>query len=82
MGTPPLTVANDLDIAWPRLAVGPLEADPPSQIDADAELPLAVAIQRLSAVAKFAETAARQRRLENIRTSFVEALAPTAPAWI
>src|SRR5271165_6757050 len=47
-----LVVVDDLDIRRSRRPRGPFEADPPLHVDADAELSLAVAVQRLEAVAR------------------------------
>lgn len=44
-------VVHDFDVAWPRLAVRPLEADAPLLVDPDRELPGAVASQNLKPVA-------------------------------
>ena len=44
-------VIHDLNLAWPRLAVRPFEADTPLPVDADGMLPSAVATERFQPIA-------------------------------
>jgi hypothetical protein len=47
----PLVIINDLDVAGTWRGVGPLEANPPLIVDADAVLAFAISGQRLKTVA-------------------------------
>src|SRR5271157_1101561 len=44
-------IVHNLDVAWSRLAVLPIETNPPLRVDADAVLARSVAAQRLEPVA-------------------------------
>ena len=44
-------VIHDLNLAWPRLAIRPFEADAPLPVDAYRILPLAVATERFQPIA-------------------------------
>jgi len=57
-------VIYDFHICGPRRAVRPFEANPPLPIDADAELPGAVALEGLEAVTRHASQVVQAGRRE------------------
>src|SRR5215204_7322261 len=64
-------IIYDLDVRRTGRPIGPFEADPPLIVDADAMLPLPIALQRLHAIpGKCSEVAQRCRCIEPIEANF------------
>ena len=57
-------VIDDFDFARSRIALGPLEADSPLIVDANAPLTLACALERLQAVAEMSQVVQAGGRVE------------------
>jgi hypothetical protein len=70
----PSVIIDNLDVRWPRRSIRPLETDAPLIVDADAVLPLAIALQRF-------EPVSRQRRqiLKDVRGFEAIELEPSRP---
>src|SRR6478609_6552836 len=52
MNSLPSAVFDDLDVEWTRLTIRPFEADAPLIVDANAELPGTITVQRFQAIAR------------------------------
>ena len=62
-------IVHDFDVRRARGVLGPLEANPPLHVDADAVLPCPVAFQRLEAVAGETPQILKTRRgVQNFET--------------